>query len=218
MAASGSPPRAWGQLLFHVVEIAEWRFTPTRVGTTSPEDFAPSVNAVHPHARGDNLNGSVADDYPDGSPPRAWGQRKAFPRYRPPDRFTPTRVGTTPSVLVDGPGRTVHPHARGDNQFVGTDGQRGGGSPPRAWGQHLFFHQVRRISRFTPTRVGTTRQYLCTRSQKAVHPHARGDNVGVTHLLRIAGGSPPRAWGQRRNALRFALAYRFTPTRVGTTE
>ena len=113
--------------------------------------------------------------------------------------------------------RSVHPHARGDNQPALEQSLPCGGSPPRAWGQR---HRARRSVRgfwFTPTRVGTTIPHRYGWLRCSVHPHARGDNaVGLTGL-ETRCGSPPRAWGQPTRSPPAATSNRFTPTRVGTT-
>src|SRR5690606_33478940 len=91
-------------------------------------------------------------------------------------RFTPTRVGTTLAESRRWTAETVHPHARGDNacRISAMDGRNG--SPPRAWGQHVGGDADGSIHRFTPTRVGTTRQLAAWVPFHTVHPHARGDN------------------------------------------
>src|SRR5207248_3290682 len=111
-------------------------------------------------------------------------------------RFTPTRVGTTQALIKYHVGRSVHPHARGDNAMQHRMGERDGGSPPRAWGQRRRAATARPARRFTPTRVGTTPSSRAWASAMAVHPHARGDNADGPQRLARPGGSPPRAWGQ----------------------
>ena len=155
--------------------------------------------------------------YDGGSPPRAWGQRGRHFRHHSANRFTPTRVGTTPPGRLPADARTVHPHARGDNHVVRASHHRGDGSPPRAWGQLRWRCHSSQASRFTPTRVGTTSGVPLPCPSPAVHPHARGDNANVTTRVRLTNGSPPRAWGQRRCRRHSAASRRFTPTRVGTT-
>ena len=175
---SGPPPRAWGRRVL--------RGTP---GAGRP---------VHPHARGDD--GPMTRD--------------AYHKFR----FTPTRVGTTcaprASCVLD----TVHPHARGDDALdihalCGLDR-----FTPTRVGTTVALRFSHSLDRFTPTRVGTTQAVRCARGfapgspprawgrpgldegrdpGRAVHPHARGDDV---QLLERRGG----------------LA-RSTPTRVGTT-
>ena len=73
----------------------------------------------------------------------------------------------------------VHPHGRGDNARLPVTLMVIGGSPPRAWGQCFRLCSIVSPTRFTPTGVGTI-----TRSQRGttghpVHPHGRGDNVGL---------------------------------------
>src|ERR1035438_7016603 len=92
---AGSPPRAWGRLVVGVRRIGQVRFTPTRVGTTLRVFSRTVRGSVPPHARGDNSVGVADTMTPNGSPPRAWGQRLRAPGPQGDPRFTPTRVGTT---------------------------------------------------------------------------------------------------------------------------
>ena len=112
-------------------------------------------------------------------------------------------------------------------------------SPPHAWGQLRSFTERRHRVRFTPTCVGTTGgvRHLVKRRIK-VHPHMRGDNLPNSPVVQVIIGSPPHAWGQRRQAQRtqsdsqvhphmrgdngrvcgvHRRGCRFTPTCVGTT-
>jgi len=112
--------------------------------------------------------------------------------------------------------RTVHPHGRGENDYVAAAGGHGG--------------------RFTPTGVG---KMLCPPTNCysfSVHPHGRGENaqlvdqtvdnvrftptgVGkmtpVIECHRAAYGSPPRAWGKSLPHPPRRIRTRFTPTGVG---
>src|SRR5436189_200574 len=71
--AAGSPPHAWGQRLYRNRRGRVARFTPTRVGTTSPVSCRGCRRAVHPHTRGDNAGMALALRILSGSPPHAWG-------------------------------------------------------------------------------------------------------------------------------------------------
>ena len=90
------------------------------------------------------------------------------------------------------------------------------GSPPRAWGQSIVEAGEERNVRFTPTGVGTICCWRRWIGNRTVHPHGRGDNVGVLALAIGVTGSPPRAWGQFVVADKFLEHNRFTPTGVGT--
>ena len=110
------------------------------------------------------------------------------------------------------------------------------GSPPRAWGQCSGLGARSRVSRFTPTGVGTMTQAWCwfvnytvhphgrgdnysphvRAITKTVHPHGRGDNLGIQPAGRQHVGSPPRAWGQWWWSPEYGARHRFTPTGVGT--
>ena len=210
-------PRAWGQLPPDPVLRRSRRFTPTRVGTTPAWSPTRCSRAVHPHACGDNSSLRRRTSSSVGSPPRVWGQRRVGFQPDLAPRFTPTRVGTTRRARGGWGGRTVHPHACGDNGKVWEPPSRRLGSPPRVWGQRTGAGRAGGARRFTPTRVGTTPGVLTDSSAYAVHPHACGDNVPRTRSRRRRRGSPPRVWGQRTRNVRYVLRDRFTPTRVGTT-
>src|SRR5439155_9812 len=112
--------------------------------------------SVHPHARGDNRRICSSSSLASGSPPRAWGQRRAHRRRCSLVRFTPTRVGTTAAAQPSPATTPFHPHARGDNLCRLSLFVEEAGSPPRAWGQPRAGNQAASGNRFTPTRVGTT--------------------------------------------------------------
>ena len=172
----GSPPRVWGQRLANNKLQRIGRFTPTRVGTTSPVDPCVRRGPVHPHACGDNDPARIARAILVGSPPRVWGQQLWWSHGLRALRFTPTRVGTTTVLLSTNLVRY--------------------GSPPRVWGQRKKDQGAHYPGRFTPTRVGTTFLVLRMTAQTAVHPHACGDN-NLPPLSRSSiTGSPPRVWGQ----------------------
>jgi len=131
----GSPPRVWGQRVTERRWAGEWRFTPTRVGTTVNAAQPDTVRPVHPHACGDNEIGEKITYEDGGSPPRVWGQRDGEPVRVGECRFTPTRVGTTGFSHGKTSAATVHPHACGDNLRVRAATVTAFGSPPRVWGQ-----------------------------------------------------------------------------------
>ena len=173
--------------------------------------------AVHPHARGDDSTARSAAKGGAGSPPRAWGRRALLALQHRHERFTPTRVGTTPRSAPPAPAWAVHPHARGDDVIRPISKRAASGSPPRAWGRRCHQCQGRLRYRFTPTRVGTTFGRRPWGTCWAVHPHARGDDSGITAIDDTFRGSPPRAWGRRLRPGGTQRDRRFTPTRVGTT-
>ena len=110
----GSPPHAWGHRELIDVTVEEWRFTPTRVGTSAIRPRQATASSVHPHTRGDILLGVAVQIGLSGSPPHAWGHQHPEAHSAGGQRFTPTRVGTS---LADLPGHraiSVHPHTRGD--------------------------------------------------------------------------------------------------------
>ena len=133
----GSPPRVWGHRVCPLHRARRARFTPTRVGTSRARFSATRPRTVHPHACGDISRKHIGCSDLSGSPPRVWGHHKAADSVRAALRFTPTRVGTSPTPSGSLSVSSVHPHACGDIC-------------------RLSQHSCAGCFRFTPTRVGTS--------------------------------------------------------------
>src|SRR5437870_1143849 len=58
-AVFGSPPHAWGQSCRVDVKLRLLRFTPTCVGTIAKRAPTRRRPTVHPHMRGDNVQGTL---------------------------------------------------------------------------------------------------------------------------------------------------------------
>ncbi len=115
LIACGSPPHLWGRYSVSAFALLIVRFTPTPVGTMPPVQVG--EHNIH------------------GSPPRLWG-RCRFCRCPPRlARFTPTPVGTMSRCRPAPSGRSVHPHACGDDKNCVRCCHAESGSPPRLWGR-----------------------------------------------------------------------------------
>ena len=131
----GTPPRVWGLRLPRSASHHRYRYTPTRVGTSSLSVERSPTIPVHPHACGDFQTAPPARRPPSGTPPRVWGLqvgRRACRRLFAVHphacgdfvdqrilgdalfRYTPTRVGTSARVMGS------------ESGYCGT--------PPRVWG------------------------------------------------------------------------------------
>ena len=119
-------------------------------------------------------------------------------------------------VVLTGSKTAVHPHMRGDNDYVSTEIVSHIGSPPHAWGQSGIEVISLFQFRFTPTCVGTMEANMGSRRMRAVHPHMRGDNFEPLMVYQCGSGSPPHAWGQCKEKFNKLENKRFTPTCVGT--
>jgi len=177
--AYGSPPHAWGHLSAPMKDLKGERFTPTRVGTLGRTPGPLIVPTVHPHTRGDICVSHVIRARYTGSPPHAWGHLLIDHLASAVLRFTPTRVGTFRYAGLTTAVLTVHPHTRGDICLIYPRPALVGGSPPHAWG-HLDMPVVHTCALgFTPTRVGTLGLIAQNSKRLTVHPHTRGDILGL---------------------------------------
>ena len=173
----GSPPRGWGKQNLLFPHNTPLRFTPTRVGKTRSCLLGRDVDAVHPHAGGENAFLRAYKSIIFGSPPRGWGKLHRRPGLHSHRRFTPTRVGKTIEYGGQIYEYAVHPHAGGENVIGKNRGERDDGSPPRGWGKRSRLRSL--LARFS------------------VHPHAGGENMHWTAVMVAPCGSPPRGWGKR---------------------
>ena len=142
-----------------------------------------------------------------------------LPRLLMPDSATDFAVLLDGVVGVVVPGSTMPQYRYGDAVVVclAGSGMQSQSTPPRGGGATGQGGAICPFpSRFTPTCVGTTHRPTCASPTTSVHPHVRGDNEGELPQAEPGLGSPPRAWGQRRDGAPGGRAHRFTPTCVGT--
>ncbi len=173
---AGPSPRAWGKHLPGAVVVAETRTIPTRVGKTEPVLLVSSMEADHPHARGENTSQLVTAEKVNGPSPRAWGKHSSDDGLLLGCRTIPTRVGKTPSSGLSSTMSADHPHARGENKSGARTAKPTDGPSPRAWGKLRRRATARMLDRTIPTRVGKTQSNLTSENIQSDHPHARGEN------------------------------------------
>src|SRR5271165_1619950 len=95
-------------------------------------------------------------------------------------RTIPTRVGRTSLKCSRFRLQADHPHACGENvAVVMMEGMLIGPSP-RVWGEHLTCLIPPWRCRTIPTRVGRTPAKSQRRNEKTDHPHACGENPGLS--------------------------------------
>ncbi len=130
-----------------------------------------------------------------------------------------------------------HPHACGENVAPNAARMTAAGPSPRVWGERVVRVATVAPLRTIPTRVGRTHSAAENIPHVADHPHACGENRGVSErtepnrgpsprvwgelatlpFRQRATGPSPRVWGERRGRKRFDCASRTIPTRVGRT-
>ena len=82
-------------------------------------------------------------------------------------------------------------------------------------GNIFFLEFLLTGGRFTPTCVGNMRRPASQSRPPPVHPHVRGEHIGVSRECGDECGSPPRAWGTFEVRDLDLHVERFTPTCVG---
>jgi len=147
-----------------------------------------------------------------------WGTHIKFPAALDGDRFIPTHVGNTRSMIHTALNLPVHPHACGEHGIPRLSGCECGGSSPRMWGTPDRCRRLRQLARFIPTHVGNTHHPPVLRFFFTVHPHACGEHFRGDLIYSDSIGSSPRMWGTRARAERGRCCDRFIPTHVGNTD
>ena len=182
------------------------RFIPRLWGNIGPA-WSPSMSIpAHPHARGEHQAASAAATIDDGSSPHPWGTRKRNRLLPAAVRFIPTPVGNTPRSAIQLDQGSVHPHTRGEHQWMSQTVSVGAGSSPHPWGTPESSSHRPCETRFIPTPVGNTPCCSTAPSALPVHPHTRGEHRRRHELLQpLRGSSPP-------------CETRFIPTPVGNTD
>ncbi len=194
------------------------RFIPTRVGSRQRPVLVEAGFSVHPHASGEQAGGRPQPGGWAGSSPREWGAVKWLCQRYGLLRFIPTRVGSRWEMVGGRLPSPVHPHASGEQSLLYLNGIFDAGSSPREWGAGQVFFEGNRVSRFIPTRVGSSPYGQPATSLLSVHPHASGEQHRLP-LRRGAGvGSSPREWGAGGPVVAPEGRHRFIPTRVGSSE
>ena len=195
----GSPPRAWGRHGRDLAGSKRLRFTPTCVGTTAPtwRSFIAAAGSP-PRAWGRRYRASTGRIARFGSPPRAWGRRSARDTFVTPLYGSPPRAWGRLLLGHNHIALRFTPTCVGTASSLSTVVSRSSGSPPRAWGR---------------------RNRRCRDGAAApVHPHVRGDGVGVTIAARTPIRFTPTCVGTAGTCrMTLRRARRFTPTCVGTT-
>ncbi len=207
----------WGTLNGVVLLCVLNRFIPTHVGNTQSQKQRRSIRPVHPHACGEHFTLKADILFYYGSSPRMWGTPDESGFAHEPDRFIPTHVGNTLSMMNSAWEGSVHPHACGEHIRDSVLCRYSSGSSPRMWGTPDAALKQHGNTRFIPTHVGNTALPPRALSRRSVHPHACGEHKGSGTLTRPSPGSSPRMWGTLHATLKKLPVVRFIPTHVGNT-
>lgn len=128
-------PHVRGEYHTHLHHLfKQFRFIPTCVGNTWYAARRCAHDAVHPHMRGEYRNGGPNLHTTDGSSPHAWGIHGAYLSQPVGFRLIPTCVGNTLPMTPPPWCGPVHPHMRGEYNWIVFVSPPPFGSSPHAWG------------------------------------------------------------------------------------
>ena len=150
----GSSPRTRGTARNAASFGGVYRFIPTHAGNGPRGPSTAPRGPVHPHARGERGTARASARRGYGSSPRTRGTVSGLRRGGEFHRFIPTHAGNGPRSPAGRPGRTVHPHARGERRRGLSQSITVVGSSPRTRGTGVPVGWEHRLRRFIPTHAG----------------------------------------------------------------
>ena len=138
------------------LRLPEHRYTPALAGKPNRTNRRSLPPAVHPRARGEDVDGIASLVGASGTPPRSRGRLSVGRRDDGADRYTPALAGKTHTRRRCRTAAGVHPRARGeDDTFSGANHQEPG-TPPRSRGRRREASVSRHPCRYTPALAGMT--------------------------------------------------------------
>ena len=211
----GLSPRMWGTVGYIGHITVHQRFIPTHVGNRNRKNVCWVLDAVYPHACGEQIHYATSTVNILGLSPRMWGTVQAASSCSQRLRFIPTHVGNSYSGCRDGVCMAVHPHACGEQCDNRPSPQIVTGSSPRMWGTAKPMTRREYNNRFIPTHVGNRYGEIRLSAHAPVHPHACGEQFKRFIFAYSVCGSSPRMWGTDSHAKCHRCSMRFIPTHVG---
>ena len=176
------------------------------------------TNSVHPHTRGEHASGVITRLSATGSSPHTWGtcqpHRDGFGCHR----FIPTHVGNISMRVFIRSLNPVHPHTRGEHRSSTAFNPLLPGSSPHTWGTYPCCRPGPSLRRFIPTHVGNISRWSGSGPAPPVHPHTRGEHLGLVIFFQPIAGSSPHTWGTSVTPASRGRSRRFIPTHVGNID
>ncbi len=171
--------------------LADFWFIPTHAGNTLRLCVRRERYSVHPHSRGEHLEGQLLDRLNLGSSPLTRGTLLSRLDHTDPGRFIPTHAGNTSAPHAPGDIPPVHPHSRGEHVYGFAGAAFAPGSSPLTRGTRLRLRYRERRPRFIPTHAGNTVGGFYAHNEQPVHPHSRGEHsISPCGAPRGSGSSP----------------------------
>ena len=136
--ASGSPPRARGEVIHHIVAIVAIRITPACAGRSSSPLMIAKKWEDHPRVRGEKRGFLELGETVEGSPPRARGEVHDQIAGYSHSGITPACAGRRNISHLRRISTQDHPRVRGEKMRENPPCVMTGGSPPRARGEVLL--------------------------------------------------------------------------------
>ena len=196
LRGGGSSPRVRGKRAPGALQGRSVRLIPARAGKTRLRAGEAVRLPAHPRACGENRNFPEYRPKRLGSSPRVRGKPRRRPRKRVPPRLIPARAGKTRPGTCATLRRAAHPRACGENPVPAIATEVAAGSSPRVRGKPGADRAALGRGRLIPARAGKTSRQLSRHTNGRAHPRACGENVFWATSALLCLGSSPRVRGK----------------------
>ena len=212
---TGSSPRTRGTAGYRRAQAGRLRFIPAHAGNRQLHPGSGHRRAVHPRARGEQLESLDGRAAVAGSSPRTRGTVGERVERQGGIRFIPAHAGNRAQIHLQLLDAAVHPRARGEQYGGRLSGYHLFGSSPRTRGTATIAASPAARFRFIPAHAGNSGSPSIHSSVRTVHPRARGEQAPVFTPGQCWYGSSPRTRGTEMNRNGRAAQVRFIPAHAG---
>ena len=150
---------------------------------------------------GENLQGGILIDTPEGSPPRVRGKRFVASGGSEAKGITPACAGKTSREIMFWIPVKDHPRVCGENRIFSICKKFSTGSPPRVRGKQQKMQINFYSRRITPACAGKTLNPATSPPTCEHHPRVCGENALYAQQIEKVSGSPPRVRGKPSNII-----------------
>ena len=217
LRGGGSSPRVRGKRAPGALQGRSVRLIPARAGKTRLRAGEAVRLPAHPRACGENRNFPEYRPKRLGSSPRVRGKRPDLVSGEVGARLIPARAGKTRSGVAVRSSSSAHPRACGENWSTASRRSTASGSSPRVRGKRLQAAPHRSDAGLIPARAGKTSISATGHPCLWAHPRACGENLWGSEVVVSPGGSSPRVRGKPVGERGRCFAGGLIPARAGKT-
>ena len=188
-AVRGSSPLMRGKPSINRRERMPVGLIPAHAGKTSSPASPASRPRAHPRSRGENVCPYDWGAAVIGPSPLTRGKHLANRVHELTHGLIPADAGKTSASCACSRTRRAHPRSRGENKYTPSEVGSGAGSSPLTRGKHLGVGRGSRGVGLIPAHAGKTECFPHGMSAPRAHPRSHGENTMIGAVIVTVSGS-----------------------------